>query len=647
MLSLSVRINSLDESIRNQQHTAWKEPDLSARLNQNKRAVDELSKNLEQKKQAIQQQQEDLTRYKMQDAESKQIQQRITDSKIRLEKIREELKEAQRMSEREAYGIREKAADTRKKIAEIDSLLGYKDRIISAKQDADKLSVKIAETDKSITGVKDCIQKKAHEIYILNMQHKDELSNEKEVLSNLGQNEADLAARIKSEEETLTRTVEAAEALNSDPELMRIKYEIKTLESKIADLDKRDPVCQSTTCAFIVGALDAQEKLPGLAAAKEKRASELIKINNNLKTKADQCTRNIEELTGSLKTVEKNRKSFFEICCKNQDKRLAAIKQLEAGKALLERDANALAEAKKDLQGMYETAEKTARKIQDILVAEERKSTLQNNLNELSEMAAEKKRVFDLFAVQKVSGINELEAEADALRKQIDNDLPEKITQAETGDKRMAHEITESEKNLADVTAEAAIIEKDIAEARKATEEKRKLEDKKNRLVKESSEWAYLKDACGADGLRALEIDSVAPGITHDANRLLEQAFGAWAMVDFRTQNDDGKEVLEPRVIDHDGDSVLIGNRSGGQQVWALKALRLAMTMISKKRSGKDFQTIFCDEDDAGLDIETAQNFTRLYRALMDMGGFKKCFFISHKPECIGLADRVVDLSKG
>ena len=70
-----------------------------------------------------------------------------------------------------------------------------------------------------------------------------------------------------------------------------------------------------------------------------------------------------------------------------------------------------------------------------------------------------------------------------------------------------------------------------------------------------------------------------------------------------------------------------------------MKALRLAMTMISKEKSGRDYRTAYADEDDAGLDIETAQSFTRLYKAFMDIGGFTKCFYISHKPECVALAD--------
>ena len=169
----------------------------------------------------------------------------------------------------------------------------------------------------------------------------------------------------------------------------------------------------------------------------------------------------------------------------------------------------------------------------------------------------------------------------------------------------------------------------------------------RSRLTHETADWTYLKEGCGANGLRALEIDLVAPTIAYDANRLLEQAFGSWAMVDFKTLDENNKEVLEPRVIDQDGDSVLIGNRSGGQQTWAMKALRLAMTMVSKTKAGKDYKTAYADEDDFGLDDTTAENYTKLYRAFMEIGQFNKVFYISHKKHCVDLADHICNLSSG
>ena len=75
--------------------------------------------------------------------------------------------------------------------------------------------------------------------------------------------------------------------------------------------------------------------------------------------------------------------------------------------------------------------------------------------------------------------------------------------------------------------------------------------------------------------------------------------------------------------------------------------MRLAMTLISKEKSGKSFTSFFADEEDGSLDGENAQNFIGLYRAFMKAGGFDTGFFISHKPECVAMADHVMIFGNG
>ena len=164
----------------------------------------------------------------------------------------------------------------------------------------------------------------------------------------------------------------------------------------------------------------------------------------------------------------------------------------------------------------------------------------------------------------------------------------------------------------------------------------------------ETAEWLYLKNACSKDGLRALEIDSVAPIISGYANDLLTQTFGPQYAIKLRTQDEEtGKEVLDILTIRDDGSEVLLDNLSGGERVWSLKAMRLAMTLISKEKSGKSFTSFFADEEDGSLDGENAQNFIGLYRAFMKAGGFDTGFFISHKPECVAMADYVLTFGNG
>ena len=148
--------------------------------------------------------------------------------------------------------------------------------------------------------------------------------------------------------------------------------------------------------------------------------------------------------------------------------------------------------------------------------------------------------------------------------------------------------------------------------------------------------------------MRALEIDSVAPVVTGYANDLLLSTFGPLYTVKFRTQDEEtDREIFDILVIREDGDEVLLDNLSGGEKVWSLKALQLAMAQISKEKSGKNFLCAFADEDDGALDVENALNFIRLYRSFLPPGGFNDFYFISHKPECVSMADHVVEFGDG
>ena len=116
-------------------------------------------------------------------------------------------------------------------------------------------------------------------------------------------------------------------------------------------------------------------------------------------------------------------------------------------------------------------------------------------------------------------------------------------------------------------------------------------------------------------------------------------AFGPLFTVKFRTQDEVGREVLDIISIGEDGEEVLLENLSGGQKIWILMALRLAMTLLSKEKSGRVFETAFFDEMDGPLDPDNSLNFISMYQAFMKVGGFTAILFISHKPSCRNMAD--------
>ena len=76
--------------------------------------------------------------------------------------------------------------------------------------------------------------------------------------------------------------------------------------------------------------------------------------------------------------------------------------------------------------------------------------------------------------------------------------------------------------------------------------------------------------------------------------------------------------------------------------------MRLARTMLAREKSGKNILTSFADEEDGPLRAgETSENFISLYRAFLAAAGFECCLFISHKPECVAMADNVINFEPG
>ena len=131
-----------------------------------------------------------------------------------------------------------------------------------------------------------------------------------------------------------------------------------------------------------------------------------------------------------------------------------------------------------------------------------------------------------------------------------------------------------------------AKLQGDLSGITEAEELLRKENENKIRLTADIADWTYLKNSCGKNGLQAMEIDGAAPLITGYANDLLSQAFGSLYAVKFLTQDEEGKECLDIITIGEDGEEILLDNLSGGQKVWCLMALRLAMTLLSKEKGG-------------------------------------------------------------
>ena len=283
-----------------------------------------------------------------------------------------------------------------------------------------------------------------------------------------------------------------------------------------------------------------------------------------------------------------------------------------------------------------------AAKLPEIAVAkskmEDREKALEENKKQgasISEAWKARKQILDeqiLRQQEKIITVqNQIKSGADAELEVVEK----KIVEIET-------QITENEILISQTNTNIAELQGRLSGMTEAENQLKVAQKSKEQVNKDMAEWQYIKNACGKNGLQAMEIDGAAPLITGYANDLLSRAFGSLYAVKFLTQDEEGKECLDIITIGEDGEEILLDNLSGGQKVWILMALRLAMTLLSKEKGGRNFQTAFFDEMDGSLDSDNAINFVNLYKSFNDIGHFETIFYITHKQECRSLANNVL-----
>jgi len=394
-----------------------------------------------------------------------------------------------------------------------------------------------------------------------------------------------------------------------------LRVRLQNAKQKAVELEKRDPDCTSNICSFIKGALDALDAIPANECELQKLETEVCEYNAhvNAVTKEAAATR-IE-----MQKVESE-----------------AITSL----ADLQNSISA---------GRVEMAEceKKAARHDDLNVAVAQQSILEIRASELTAQGMKEKHNYNVKVSELQTKRTGLKSKLHDITSKIDNSAKDNIAEMEIVRKNKSGQKDFILNNIRNLEAEIQEATRDIDRRTTYQEEMAELNMKQVSLQKQINEWTYLKNAVSKDGLRALEIDSVAPSISAYANQILFDTFGPAYSVKLRTQDDDGRETLDILAMGEDGRETFLEDLSGGEKTWSLKALRLAMTLISKEKNGKSFKTAMADEEDGALDAGNAQSFIHMYRAFMKTGGFDSCFFISHRPEAIALSDHILHFGDG
>jgi len=431
-------------------------------------------------------------------------------------------------------------------------------------------------------------------------------------------------------------------------DLIRIESDIKTCKESMTLLDQRGecPV-ENPVCSFVVSALKAKDRLVELekehqalvdgikkqvAGIDQRAASNMEAYGNflerltavawldyDLKRKDDQALADLRKKISDFETDQEN----LRIQIRNiQDDRR------EKGKVI------------DTLVSDLEQTQVQANQLPEIQKAEAQTEQLEKEIKALETTIQEKRDQYSKNDIQSRSKLRDLEKRLEEINGMIDEKAAIKLTQAD--DELYLHKklLKNAFDSIETINTQISVVSQDLKEKIEAEAAFKKAQEELGRVTAESSQWLYLQNACGKGGLQALEIDGVAPLVTGYANDLLTSTFGPNFSVRLITQDPEtGKEILDIVVIRGDGSETRLENLSGGEKVWVLKSLRLAMTLVSKQKSGRNFQTILCDEEDGPLDTEKARSFVGLYRSILEVGKFDTCFYISHNPEVVAMAD--------
>lgn len=348
-----------------------------------------------------------------------------------------------------------------------------------------------------------------------------------------------------------------------------------------------------------------------------------------------------------------------------------------------------------ELEAKRANAQKTIKLIEDgIREKEERLAGIDKKISELtqemSEIAFEeparpKQEIFDSSAedaaVSKMNAIDISCARADletaktaAVRIDgINAQLADKAKLLEQTEKTVAaleakcdgnaeSALSEAQSKLDSLTEKYTVIKSEIAATNATIEAGKKtlseIADQETELAKvqkdaveakaESTEWELVSKAFGKDGIQALELDALAPGISETANRLLESAYGERFSISIETTRIGGsgksrKQIEDFKImVTDDGETTTLENKSGGEAVWIKRAIYDAFAVIRRRNTGFAFLTCFQDETDGALDASAKTAYCRMLEASHEAAKLRHTIIITHSNEVKAMVEQKI-----
>jgi exonuclease SbcC len=216
----------------------------------------------------------------------------------------------------------------------------------------------------------------------------------------------------------------------------------------------------------------------------------------------------------------------------------------------------------------------------------------------------------------------------------------------------MTADYTEAREMIARQEAELKALEDRLADIEAKEAELGTLRETLAAAQAEGAEWDLIARGFGRDGVQALELDALAPGIADTANRILSSAYGDRFRIEIRTTRMGGAGKKTKQIEDfliyvidaEDGEPVLLDDKSGGEAVWIKRAIYDAFAVIRKRNTGFSFLTCFQDEADGALDSAAKTAYSRMLEAAHAESGLRHTVIITHSEEVKAMIPQKIDM---
>jgi exonuclease SbcC len=234
--------------------------------------------------------------------------------------------------------------------------------------------------------------------------------------------------------------------------------------------------------------------------------------------------------------------------------------------------------------------------------------------------------------------IGRIEGELGSAQGKVDPKVQPAYEEAQEKLEAARGEYGEAQKAIATLEAQIAAFKDRIAELERQAADLEARREKIAAAKTDLAEWRYLERACGPDGIQALELDAMGPGIAEVANRLLSAAYGSRFALEFRTTRIAGKGSKTRQIEDfsiwildsEDGSEQELSTLSGGEAVWIKRAIYDAFGIVRERSTGTKFLTVFADEADGALDPEARARYVQMMQQAHAESGRRHTIIITH-----------------